>query len=82
MLTYILILFFQLLFSDSKPITLFYVTHYVTTVTYLFIVQEIKLKEKKRKRKIKLKKIDKITILIEVEGKRYITRFIEQMRAR
>jgi len=54
----------------------------VTTVTYLFIVQEIKLKEKKRKRKIKLKKIDKITILIEVEGKRYITRFIEQMRAR
>jgi len=32
-------------------------TCHVTTVTYLFIIQEIKEKEKKRK--IKLRKIDK-----------------------
>jgi len=32
---------------------------YVTAVTYLFVVQEIKEKEKKRKRKIKSKKRDK-----------------------
>jgi len=35
------------------------VIHYVTVVTYLFIIQEIKETEKKRKRKRKLKKIDK-----------------------
>ena len=33
---------------------------YVTTVTSLFIIQEIKEKEKEKKRKIKLKKLDKI----------------------
>ena len=31
--------------------TLYHVTHNVTTVTYLFIVQEIKEKEKENQRK-------------------------------
>jgi len=36
-----------------------YVIYYVTMVTCLFFVQEIKKKKQKRKRKIKSKKIDK-----------------------
>jgi len=35
------------------------VTYHITTVIYLFIVQEIKETKKKRKRKIKSRKIDK-----------------------
>ena len=47
------------LLLNSKLMTSCYVTHHVTAVMYLFIVQEIKEKEKKRKRKIKSNKIDK-----------------------
>ena len=54
-----LILLFKFFLLYSRPMILCHVTHNVTTVTYLFIVQEIKEKEKKRKRKIKSKKIDK-----------------------
>jgi len=42
--------------------TSFYVTHHVTIVTCLFIIQEIKETKNKRKREIKLKKIDKIQL--------------------
>ena len=60
-LTCILTLFFQPLLPDSRLVTSCYVTHHVTVVTCLFIVQEIKKKEKEnqKKRNIKSRKIDK-----------------------
>ena len=48
--------------------TSFYVTHHVTIVTCLFIIQEIKETENERKREIKLKKIDKNKIKIKYKG--------------
>ena len=60
LLTYILILllFFQLLLLDSRSMTSCHMTHHMTTVTGLFIIQE-KQKQKQNKRNIKLRKIDK-----------------------
>ena len=54
-------LFFQSLFLNFRLIILCYVTYYVTTIIYLFIVQKIKETENKIKIKIKIKtkKIDK-----------------------
>ena len=46
-----------------------HVTHHVTVVMCLFIVQKIKEIENKRKRKIKLKKIDKKKIKIKIKYK-------------
>jgi len=61
LLTCILTLSFQHLLPDSRLMTSCYVTHHVTVVTCLFIVQEIKKKEKEnqKKRNIKSRKIDK-----------------------
>ena len=44
----------------SRSMTLYHVTHYVTTVTCLFIIQKEKEKKKnQKKRNIKSRKIDK-----------------------
>jgi len=56
LLTYILTSFFQSLFPKSRPIISYYVTCHVTTVTYLFIVQENKIKNNIKSRKIDKKK--------------------------
>ena len=47
----------------------YHVTHYVTVVMCLFIVQKIKETKNKRKIKIKLKKINKNKIKIKIEYK-------------
>ena len=49
----ILILFFQPLILYSRLMTSCHVTCHVNTVTYFFIVQEIKKKEKEKKNQIK-----------------------------
>ena len=50
-LIYILILFFQYLLPESRPITLCYMMEHVTIVIYFFVVQE------KNKNKNKIKEI-------------------------
>ena len=58
LLTYTLISSFQPLLLDSRPMTLCHVMLHMTTVTYIFIIQE-KEKRKKKKTNIKSRKIDK-----------------------
>ena len=38
-------------FPDSRPMILCYMMCHVTTVTYLFIIQEIKIKSKRKEKK-------------------------------
>jgi len=39
------------LFPDSRPMISCYVMYHVNVVTYLFIIQEIKIKRKEKKKK-------------------------------